>query len=157
MGRRKSKLSKSDSNVLFDRDILGSFVRRVMKDGKKQIAENIVNESFRIASEELNNDVQKIAKEVINKVKPIVEVKSRRVGGSTYPVPVEVRPKRAYMLALKWTIDAANNKKGMCMIKKFSSELINIISGGKSDAMTKRENVHKMAEANKAFEHFGSK
>ncbi len=150
MGRRNNK---SFAKVVFDRDIFGSLVKRLMYDGKKHLAEKIVKTAIDEVAEELNSDNFKILKEVIGKIKPIMEVKSRRVGGSTYPVPVEVRPKRAYMLALKWLVAGARNRKGLTMSDNLSAEIRDVLDG-KGFAVKKREDTHKMADANKAFEHF---
>lgn len=153
MNRKK----KFDSTSRFERNPLEGFVHAIMKQGKKSIAEKITKESFAKVAKELNMESQKVAKDVLNKVKPLAEVKSRRIGGSTYPVPVDVRPKRAYMLASRWIIDAARSKKGMSMIDKLSAELINIMTDGKSGAIDKRTSVHNMVKSSQAFAHLGGK
>ncbi|QEK38276.1 30S ribosomal protein S7 [Candidatus Cytomitobacter indipagum] len=152
-----SRNRKVNSISIFDKDPIGGFTNVLMKDGKKAVAEDIARKSFAKAGEELNMEPQKVAKDVLSKIKPLAEVKSRRVGGSTYPVPVDVRPKRAYMLASRWIIGAARSKKGMSMIEKLSIELINIMTDGKSGAIDKKTAVHNMVKANQAFAHLGSK
>ncbi len=152
MGRRKRKIQARHISSV-DRDVTQCLIKRLMKDGKKHLAENIVNSALKNISEEVNSEDGKILKDVLGKIKPIMEVKSRRVGGSTYPVPVEVRPKRASMLALKWLITGARARKGTSMSEKLTLEIRDALDG-KGFAVKKREDTHKMAEANKAFEHF---
>ncbi|USO00930.1 MAG: 30S ribosomal protein S7 [Alphaproteobacteria bacterium] len=162
--RRPSKL-KSKNFIFGEEQLEGKMVNAIMKNGKKSVAEGIYDEAFDSlvkALYEKNPDEEMPKKrdillKCIRSVQPIVEVKSRRVGGSTFPVPVDVRPKRAIMLAIRWIVEAARNDKGKSMAKRLAKECLNIVSGEKSVALTKRENTHKMAEANRAFAHYGGK
>ena len=130
------------------------FINAIMRQGKKSVAEGV----FYRAMAEVENAVKEkppidVFKEAVENVKPVVEVRSRRVGGATYQVPVEVRPNRRQSLAIRWILEAARAKKGKPMHKKLSEELVDAYRR-QGAAYTSRENVHRMAEANKAFAHF---
>lgn len=129
------------------------FVNSLMKHGKKSVAERILYGSLDIIQAKLNDDPIKIFKKAIENVKPQVEVKSRRVGGANYQVPVEVRPARRHSLASRWIIDAARMRSEKDMRERLAGELADAfqLRGG---AVKKREDVHRMADANKAFAHF---
>lgn len=129
------------------------FVSALMKHGKKSVAERILYGSLDIIQEKLNEDPVKVFKKAIDNVKPQVEVKSRRVGGANYQVPVEVRIPRRHSLATRWLIDAARGRSEKDMRERLAGELIDAfqLRGG---AIKKREDVHRMADANKAFAHF---
>ena len=125
----------------------------IMVNGKKSIAEKIVYEALEILSKKNNGDALVLMDKALQNVSPSVEVKSRRVGGSNYQVPVEVNPKRRQSLAMRWIIDAASKRGEKSMRDKLANELIDA-SENKGSAVRKREDVHKMAEANKAFAHY---
>jgi len=129
------------------------FINVVMLRGKKNIAENIVYGAFEIIAHRLKDDPVKVFEKALGNVKPRLEVKSRRVGGSTYQVPVDVRPERAQALGLRWLVGYARNRGEKTMKEKLASELIDAASG-RGTAVKKREDTHKMAEANKAFAHY---
>ena len=124
-----------------------------MVDGKKSTAEKIVYEALEILSKKNNGDALVLMDKALQNVSPSVEVKSRRVGGSNYQVPVEVNPKRKQSLAMRWIIEAASKRGEKSMRDKLANELIDA-SENKGSAVRKREDVHKMAEANKAFAHY---
>ena len=124
-----------------------------MYDGKKSKAENIFYKAMDLVKEKTGKDGLDAFNEAINNIKPQVEVKSRRVGGSTYQVPVEVRPDRQNSLAFTWLIDASRKRGGRSMIERLSNEIADAIEG-KGQAVAKRDTVHRMAEGNKAFAHF---
>ena len=124
-----------------------------MKDGKKSVAENIVYGAFDTINQKMKTDPVDIFKKALETVGPVVEVKSRRVGGATYQVPVEVRPARRQALAMRWLVDAARKRSEKSMPLRLAGELSDA-SEGRGSAIKKREDVHKMAEANKAFSHF---
>ena len=129
-------------------------INYVMWDGKKQTAETVVYDAFEIIKEKLKvEDPNEVYETALRNAGPTVEVRSRRVGGANYQVPREVRPERKSYLALHWIIGAARNKKGAPMAVKLADELI-AASKNEGEAIKKRENVHKMADANKAFAHF---
>ena len=124
-----------------------------MKDGKKSVAEKIVYGAFNIVDKDKKSDPVEVFKKALDEVGPVVEVKSRRVGGATYQVPVEVRPSRRQALAMRWLVDAARKRNEKSMDQRLAGELSDA-AVGKGAAVKKKEDVHKMAEANKAFSHF---
>ena len=133
---------------------VSKLVNYVMWDGKKAIAEKVVYDAFEEIKTILKvEDPIETYKAALRNAGPVMEIRSRRVGGANYQVPREVRPERRTFLALRWIIDAARAKKGAPMSKKLAAELI-AASKNEGEAIKKRENVHKMAEANKAFAHF---
>lgn len=132
--------------------ILAKFINLVMKSGKKSVAESIVYGA--LSKIDSNSDkALEIFKQALDTVKPRVEVKSRRVGGANYQIPIEVRPMRQQTLAMRWIIDAANKRKADSMMNKLASELKDA-ANGRGAAVKKREDTVKMAEANKAFAHY---
>lgn len=128
------------------------FVNNLMQGGKKTIAIRILEDAFEIIRER-NNDPMSVFGAALENVYPRVEVKSKRVGGATYQVPMEVNSRRKAALAMRWILDAARSKKGRPMHKKLADELMEA-SEGAGAAVRKKEDVHRMAEANKAFAHF---
>ena len=138
----------------FNSKLVSKFTNAVMHDGKKSVARANVYGAFDIIAERLKDkDPLEVFNTAINNVKPLIQVRSKRVGGATYQVPTEVNRKRAQMLAFGWILEAARGKKGRPIARSLADELISAYNG-EGGAMTKRENVHKMAEANKAFSHF---
>lgn len=137
----------------FGSELLAKFVNVLMLDGKKSIAERIVYEALNTLSERVKKDHLEAFEEALDNVRPTVEVKSRRVGGSTYQVPVEVRPVRRDALGMRWIVDAARKRGDKTMALRLANELSDAIEN-KGAAVKKREDVHRMAEANKAFAHF---
>ena len=133
--------------------LVTKFMNNVMKDGKKSTAEAIVYGAFDVIHERTREDPIKVFKRALENVMPVVEVKSRRVGGSTYQVPIEVRPSRRMALAMRWVISYARNRGGRTMRDKLANELIEA-SHGRGNAVKKKEDTHRMAEANKAFSHY---
>ena len=133
--------------------VLAKFMNRIMEDGKKSVSERIVYGAFDIVSKKTDKTPIDFFHEALNNVKPSLEVRSRRVGGATYQVPVEVKPKRAQALALRWLMDATRKRKNKTMADKLYSEILDA-SQNKGSAIKKREDTHKMAESNKAFAHF---
>ncbi|HEY0294909.1 MAG TPA: 30S ribosomal protein S7 [Bordetella sp.] len=132
---------------------LAKFMNVVMLDGKKAVAERIVYGAFEQVQSKTGKEPLEVFSLAINNIKPIVEVKSRRVGGANYQVPVEVRPVRRLALAMRWLREAAKKRGEKSMDLRLAGELIDA-SEGRGAAMKKREDTHKMAEANKAFSHF---
>ena len=133
--------------------VITKFMNNLMVDGKKSTAEGIVYGAFEVILDRTREDPIKVFKRALENVKPMVEVKSRRVGGSTYQVPIEVRPRRQEALAMRWIISYARNRGGRTMRDKLANELIEA-SHGRGNAVKKREDTHRMAEANKAFSHY---
>ena len=132
---------------------LAKFMNHVMVSGKKSVAERIVYGALDFVEERLKKDPVEVFQEALDNVAPMVEVKSRRVGGATYQVPVEVRPSRRTALAMRWLVDYARARGEKSMPQRLAGELIDAVQG-KGGAVKKREDVHRMAEANKAFSHF---
>ena len=132
---------------------VSKFVNVIMTSGKKSVAERIVYGAFSVISQKSGKDPVEVFASAINNVKPIVEVKSRRVGGANYQVPVEVRPSRRLALSMRWIREAARKRSEKSMDQRLATELLEAAEG-RGAAMKKREEVHRMAEANKAFSHF---
>ena len=130
---------------------VAKLINSIMLDGKKDAAQKIVYDAFESLKDA--GDPLAVFEDALKNVEPQVEVRSRRVGGANYQVPVEVRPERRLALALRWIINAARAKSGSAMSVRLAAE-IRAAANGEGEAVTKRENVHKMAEANKAFAHF---
>lgn len=137
----------------FNNLVVAKFVNAIMESGKKSVAERIVYGAFEIISSKTKADPVAFFMEALDKVKPAVEVKSRRVGGATYQVPVEVRSTRAVAVAMRWLKEAASNRNDKTMEAKLASELMDA-HNERGSAVKKREDTHKMADANKAFAHF---
>ena len=133
--------------------VLGKFMNSLMYSGKKSTAEKIVYGALDIIEEKKKTDPVKFFQEALDNVRPDIEVRSRRVGGATYQVPVEVRPDRGQALAIRWLIKAARSRSENTMIQRLSGELMDA-SESRGNAIKKREDTHKMAEANKAFAHY---
>jgi len=138
---------------LYNSQLVTKFVNSVMGRGKKSLAEGILYGALNRVAEKTQDDPMKVFKKAIENVKPALEVKSRRVGGSTYQVPVEVRPDRRTSLAMRWVIGAARRRPERSMWEKLSAELLDA-ANNRGTAVKKREDTHKMAEANKAFAHY---
>jgi len=132
---------------------LAKFVNVLMVDGKKSVAERIIYGALDTISDRKKQDPMEVFNVALDNVRPIVEVKSRRVGGATYQVPVEVRPSRRTALAMRWVVDSARKRGEKSMTARLASELLEA-SENRGGAVKKREDVHRMAEANKAFSHY---
>jgi len=137
----------------FNDRLLAKFINNVMRDGKKSVAERIVYGAFDIIQARSGEEPLRIFKKALDNVKPVLEVKSRRVGGATYQVPVEVRPERRVSLAMRWLIQNAKARGEKTMAEKLAGELMDA-ANNRGGAVKKREDTHKMAEANKAFAHY---
>ena len=133
--------------------IVAKFMNHIMKDGKKSVAEKIVYGAFNKIDETAKTDPVELFKKALDTIGPVVEVKSRRVGGATYQVPVEVKPARRLSLGIRWLVDAARSRSGMSLRMKLYQELLDA-SNGEGIAVKKKEDTHRMAEANRAFAHY---
>jgi small subunit ribosomal protein S7 len=151
-GKQAPKRDINGDSKYNDKNI-AKFINHLMKQGKKSIAENIVYSAFSIIKEETKQDPRHVFNKAIKKISPLVEVRGKRVGGANYQVPFQVRGERRYFLACNWLIKAAKDRRGRSMAEKLSVEILDA-SNGEGAAVKKREAVHKMAEANKAFAHF---
>jgi small subunit ribosomal protein S7 len=132
---------------------LAKFMNHVMVSGKKSVAERIVYGALTVVQTRLKEDPVVVFETALDNIAPMVEVKSRRVGGATYQVPVEVRPSRRVALAMRWMVDYARNRGEKSMSQRLAGEIVDAYQS-KGGAVKKREDVHRMAEANKAFSHF---
>ena len=137
----------------FGSQTLAKFINVVMVDGKKSVAERIVYGALDIVADKKSGDALDVFEQAIDNIRPSVEVKSRRVGGSTYQVPVEVRPARQSALAMRWLVEYARKRGEKSMRQRLAGEMIDAVEN-RGNAVKKREDVHKMAEANKAFSHY---
>ncbi len=138
---------------LYNSTLLAKFVNSLMLDGKKSTAQNITYGAFEIIRTKTGEDPLKVFKKGLDNIKPALEVKSRRVGGATYQVPVEVSPRRQLSLALRWLIDYATSRGEKTMHDKLAAEILDA-SNGRGNAVKKKDDTHRMAEANKAFAHY---
>jgi len=137
----------------FESVMLNKFTNTIMERGKKTIARSLVYGAFDVIKEKTKKDPLPVFEAAIKNISPVVEVKSRRVGGANYQVPIEVNPKRRLALAFRWLIGAAQNKKGRPMALKLAEEIM-LAADNQGDAIKKKQDVHRMAEANRAFAHF---
>ena len=133
--------------------VVSKFMNNLMVDGKKSVAETIVYSAFERVQTRLRREPVEVFHEALDNVKPAVEVRSRRVGGATYQVPVEVRPERREALAIRWLIDASKKRNENTMEERLAGELADAVNN-RGTAVKKREDTHKMADANKAFSHY---
>jgi small subunit ribosomal protein S7 len=133
--------------------ILTKFMNSIMHDGKKSIAEAIVYDAFDIIEQKMRSEPLPVFKQALDNVAPAIEVRSRRVGGATYQVPVEVRPERRQALAIRWIITAARARNDKTMVDRLSAELMDA-ANNRGNGVKKREDTHRMAEANRAFSHY---
>ena len=152
---RRHRAEKRDviPDAKFGDLVLTKFMNSLMKDGKKSAAEGIVYGALDRIQKRSGQDPMRVFHDALGNVKPSLEVRSRRVGGATYQVPVEVRPDRAQALALRWVIDAARKRSENTMTDRLSGELLDAFNN-RGTAVKKREDTHRMAEANKAFSHY---
>ena len=154
MSRRRAQIKRQvEVDPVYGTKVITKFINSLMLDGKKTVAEKIVYRTFDIIKEKTKQDPLEMFNEAIKNVKPNLEVKSRRVGGATYQVPVEVRSERAQALAIRWLIESSKKRGDKTMQERLSKEFLDA-STNKGNAIKKKEDTHKMAEANKAFAHF---
>lgn len=152
---RKQRAPKRDiaPDAKYNSKLVASFINMIMKKGKKSLSERIVYRSFVIVNEKLKSDPLEVFQKAVENVRPLLEVKSRRVGGATYQVPVEVNQRRGATLALRWMRNYARDKSGRPMEERLADEIVDAYKK-QGSAIKKREDTHKMAEANKAFAHY---
>ncbi len=153
MRRRRAEVRPVAQDPIYGEVLVTKLVNKIMWDGKKATAQKIVYGAIEILGEKAGKPGIEVFKQAFENVKPIVEVRPRRIGGATYQVPIEVQEPRKTSLAIRWIVDAARSRKGKPMQEKLAEELLNAFNGT-GTAMKKREDVHKMAEANRAFAHF---
>jgi len=154
MRRRRSKKRERSPDPKYNSKVVQKFINMVMEKGKKSLAEKIIYSAFDLLKERLNEpDILKVFHKAIENTRPRLEVRPRRIGGATYQVPVEIRQDRSISLALRWIRDFARSRKGKSMPERLAEELMSAFKG-EGSAVKKRDDTHKMAEANKAFAHF---
>ena len=153
MRRKVKNRNKVKPDFKYNSLDVSKFINHVMERGKKTVAEGIVYGTLDDLKEKTKREPLEVFDEAIRNAGPLMEVRSRRIGGANYQVPREVRPERRQFLAMKWIIQAAQSKKGKPMQAKLTEEILAAVKN-EGEAIKKRENVHKMAEANKAFAHF---
>jgi small subunit ribosomal protein S7 len=137
----------------YNSKLVSKFIKSIMRDGKKSIAESILYNAMDIIEEKTKEPAIKIFEQALENAKPMIEVKSRRVGGSTYQVPTEIRPSRRTALGIRWIIDFARKRSEKGMVNKLSAELLDA-ANKRGATIKKKEDTHKMADANKAFAHY---
>lgn len=152
-GNIKTKKHRLEPDSKFDSIILAKFINHIMLNGKKSVSKEIVYNSLKMASEKTKTPEMEVFELSLKNVGPILEVKSKRIGGANYQVPVEVSKDRRNTLAMRWIITAARSGKGKPMAEKLANEFINAFHG-EGAAIKKKQETHRMAEANKAFAHF---
>ena len=151
--RREVQKRKTLPDPKYQDRLVSRFISVLMKDGKKSTAEGILYGSFDLIEQKTRNDPLAMFRRALDNVRPRIEVKSRRVGGATYQVPVEVRPERATSLAMRWLANYARSRPGKSMNDKLANEIIDA-ANERGESVKKREDTHRMAEANKAFAHY---
>jgi small subunit ribosomal protein S7 len=151
--KREVKTREINKDPKYHDMLIAKFINGLMRRGKKSVAESILYGSFNIIQEKTHSDPAKIFKQALDNVKPLLEVRPRRVGGATYQVPVEVRPARKTALAIRWIIGFTKQRSEKTMEEKLSGELMDA-ANNRGASIKKREDTHKMAEANKAFAHY---
>jgi small subunit ribosomal protein S7 len=138
---------------IYNNIVVTKLINKVMFDGKKGVAQNIVYDAFNMVAEKTSREALEVFQEALNNIMPVLEVKARRVGGATYQVPMEVRPERRQSLGIRWLVEYARKRNERTMAEKLAAEMLDAINnvGG---AIKKKEETHKMAEANRAFAHY---
>ena len=152
---RKRRATKRDvlADPIYNSKVVTKLVNHIMKDGKKGTAQKIIYDAFDIVKEKTGEEAMVVFEKAMNNIKPALEVKSRRVGGANYQVPVEVKSERAQALAFRWLAQYARLRNGHSMAENLANEIIDA-SNGTGASVKKKEDTHKMAEANKAFAHY---
>ena len=152
---RKGHIAKRDvlPDPMYNSKVVTKFINSIMEDGKKGVAQKVCYEAFETIQSKSGKDAIEVFETAMNNVMPLLEVKARRIGGATYQVPIEVRPERRQTLGIRWLLDAARKRGEKYMCDRLAGELLDA-SNNTGSAVKKREDTHKMAEANKAFAHY---
>jgi len=151
--RHRAEKREITPDAKFGDEVVAKFMSSIMYDGKKSVAETIVYGAFDAIQAKMKADPMPIFRQALDNVAPAIEVRSRRVGGATYQVPVEVRTERRQALAIRWIIAAARDRNDKTMVDRLSAELMDA-ANNRGNAVKKREDTHRMAEANRAFAHY---
>ena len=152
---RKGYIAKREvlPDPIYNSKVVTKLVNNIMLDGKKSVAQNIVYDAFDIIKEKEGKNPLEVFEAALENVMPVLEVKARRIGGATYQVPIEIRPERRQTLGLRWLVSYARKKKKKTMAEKLAGEIMDAVAGN-GGAFKKKEDTHRMAEANKAFAHY---
>ena len=152
---RKGRVAKRDvlPDPVYNSKTISKLINNIMLDGKKGVAQNILYDAFKKVEEKTGNPAMEVFDQAINNIMPVLEVKARRVGGATYQVPLEIRPERRQTLGLRWLVTYARNRHEKTMAEKLAGEIMDAVAGN-GGAFKKKEDTHRMAEANKAFAHY---
>lgn len=152
---RRGNIAKRDvlPDPVYNDKVVTKLINQVMLDGKKGVAQSIVYEAFKIAGEKVGQEPKEMFSTALNNIMPMVEVKARRVGGANYQVPIEIRPERRQTLAIRWLVAAARKRSEREMSARLSAELVDAFNNT-GNAVKKKEDTHRMAEANRAFAHY---
>ena len=152
---RKGYIAKREvlPDPIYNDKVVAKLVNNIMQDGKKGVAQKICYDAFDIIKEKTSKDPMEVFEQAMNNIMPVLEVKARRVGGATYQVPMEVRPERRQALGLRWLVDSARKRGERTMKERLAGELLDA-TNNMGGAFKKKEDTHKMAEANKAFAHY---
>ena len=152
---RRGGVPKRDvlPDPVYNSKVVTKLINQIMRDGKRGTAQTIVYDAFNVMSEKLGKDAMEIFEQAMNNLMPVLEVKARRVGGANYQVPIEIRPERRQTLAIRWLVIATRKRSEREMSQKLAAELIDAYNNA-GGAVKKKEDTHRMAEANKAFAHF---
>ncbi|MDD5430952.1 MAG: 30S ribosomal protein S7 [Candidatus Pacebacteria bacterium] len=153
MRKKRNYTREHKADLKYKSAILGRFINYLMEDGKKNVAEKIMYEAFEIVKKESKEEPLAVFEKALENISPMVEVASKRIGGANYQVPREVRPERKFMLSARWLIEAASKKKGKPMADKLAEEIL-LAFKNEGNAVKKKQDTHRMAEANRAFAHF---
>jgi small subunit ribosomal protein S7 len=153
MRRTKPEQREIEGDVRYDSETVAKFINRLMKDGKKSVARRVLYQAFEIIEERSGQNALEVFEEAVKNASPVLEVRPRRVGGATYQVPVEVTSDRRQALSMRWLLGAARARPGKAMADKLANELMDA-SNHQGLAVRRREEVHRMAEANRAFAHY---
>jgi len=151
--RREVPERKIIPDSKYNSKLVSQFVSCIMRDGKKSVAESILYNAFNVIQEKTGEEPLQVFEKAVDSVRPVIEVKSRRVGGSTYQVPTEIRPSRRTALAIRWLLTYAKSRPEKSMARKLAAELMDA-ANQKGATIKKKEDTHKMADANKAFAHY---
>ncbi len=153
MRKRRATQRAVIQDPVYKDDLVSRFVNSIMRDGKKSTAQKIVYDAFQVIEEKTGEPGIEVFKKAVNNVAPLVEVRSRRVGGATYQVPIEVRPDRRITLGFRWLIQYARARNDNSMMNRLANELMSA-ARGEGGSVKKKDDVHRMAESNKAYAHF---
>lgn len=153
MRRRRTPIREILGDPIYNNKVVTKFINKMMYEGKKSVSEKIIYAAFSKIEEKSGEKGIEVFEKALEKVKPLVEVRSRRVGGATYQVPVEVRPARQQSLSIRWILEATRKRNERTMVERLANELMDA-NNDRGAAFKKKEDVHKMAEANKAFAHY---